>query len=96
MGGQRRADENGSDPDQTRGLRPPTSEYYLQLKYLIGMRSKKKLAYLRTLSQLSLPSPPLSPIRTYLNWDIFEHCYPSPPLLQLGQFAFQIFFGHEF
>ena len=48
--------------------------------YLLGMRSKKKLANLRTLSQLSLPSPPLSPIRTYLNWDIIEHCSPFPPI----------------
>ena len=52
---------------------------------------KKKLAYLRTLSQLGLPSPPLGPIRTNLNWDIFEHRYPSPPFLQLGQYAFEFF-----
>ena len=34
---------------------------------------KKKLADLRTLSQLSLPRPPpsLGPIRTNINWDIF-------------------------
>ena len=50
---------------------------------------KKKLADLRTFAQLGLPSPPLSAIRTNLNWDIFKHRYgyPSPPFLQLGQYV---------
>ena len=56
-----------------------------------GRHPKKKLADLRTLSQLSLPLPPLGPIRTNLNWDIFEDRYPPPPLLQLGQNAFEFF-----
>ena len=37
----------------------------------LGTPSKKKLADLRTLSQLSLTLPPLGPIRTNFNWDIF-------------------------
>ena len=49
----------------------------------------------RTLSQLSLPPLPLRPIRTNFNWDIFEHRYPSPPFLQLGQKAFEIFVRHD-
>ena len=56
----------------------------------LGTPSKKKLADLRTLSQLSLPLPPLGPIRTNFNWDIFEDCYPSPPFVQLGQYTFEI------
>ena len=45
----------------------------------LGMPSQNKLADLRTLSQLRLPLPPPSPIRTKLNWDIFEDRYPPPP-----------------
>ena len=56
-----------------------------KLVFILGMTPEKKLADLRTLSQLSLPPLPRSPIRTHFNWDIFEHHYPSPPFLQLGQ-----------
>ena len=52
---------------------------------------KKKLADLRTLSQLSLTPPPLGPIRTNFNLDIYLDCYPSPPLLHLGQYSVEIF-----
>ena len=44
---------------------------------------------------MSLPPLPLRPIRTNFNLDIFEHRYPSPPFLQLGQKAFEIFVRHD-
>ena len=40
---------------------------------------------------MRLPLPPPTPIRTKLNWDIFEDRSPPPPLLQLGQNAFEFF-----
>ena len=57
--------------------------------------NKKKLADLRTYAQLSLPSPPLSPISTNLNWDIFKHRYPSPPSCNEDNMPLNFLFGHE-
>ena len=72
-----RTEEYLSAPQSPLSLIPQPNPR-LRLLHL-GMTSKKKLADLRTLSQLSLPPLPLRPIRTNFNWDIFEHCYPSPP-----------------
>ena len=60
--------------------------------FILGMRSKKKPCIFKDIVpiEFTLP-PPLSLIRTNLNWDLFEHQYPSPPFLQLGQYAFKFF-----
>ena len=67
----------------------------IDLKFLLRDAVQKKLAYLRTLSQLGLPSPPLGPIRTNLNWDIFEPRYPSPPSCNQDNMPLNFLFGHE-
>ena len=61
--------------------------------YLLGIEllreaSKKKIAYFETLSQLTLPSPPLGPIETFFNWDIFSHCWPLPPIFAIETYYF--------
>ena len=49
----------------------------------LGKPSKKKLQILRHCLNLALPSPPLSPIETYLIETFPIFFYPSPQSLQL-------------
>ena len=51
---------------------------------------KKKIAYFETLSQLTLPAPPLSPIETILIETFLFFVDPSPPYLQLRHIIFPI------
>ena len=55
-----------------------------------GRHPKKKLADLRTLSQLSLTLPPLAQLGQILIGTFFKTIPPPPPSLQLGQYAFEI------
>ena len=58
--------------------------------HLLRDAIQKKTCRFKDICPIGFFPPPSSPIRTYLNWDIFKNCYPSPPLLQLGQCAFII------
>ena len=55
-----------------------------------GGLPKKKIADFETLSQLALPSPPLSPIETFLIETFLVLFDPSPRSLQLRHNFFQI------
>ena len=66
-------------------------------KYLFGLKvkvrdaiKKQQLADLRTLSQLSLPLPPLAQLGQILIGTFYKMVPPPPPSLQLGQYAFEI------
>ena len=56
----------------------------------LGKPPKKKIAYFETLSQLTLPAPPLSPIETILIETFLFFVDPSPPYLQLRHIIFSI------
>ena len=58
--------------------------------YKIKGSLQKKNAYFETMSQLTLPAPPLSPIETILIETILVLVDPSPPSLQLRHIIFSI------
>ena len=57
---------------------------------------KKKTCIFEDIVPIEFTLPPSKPNQDIFKLGHFRTLLPLPPLLQLGQFAFQIFFGHEF